>query len=187
MTTPVMLVLLGAAGSSAFGLSALSRTPTAPPRRAAAKCGLLDDIVKGAADAFSSPDSITAKDGLLGGALGYSRDDRTARASHILFSFEAYPENGGEDGVTGEVMAEALKQKIEAEEFTFEFVAEKFSGCTSAAQGGDLGTFKRGDMVPEFDKAVFDLSVAGPLGTIQGPVKTQFGHHLIKVVERSEV
>jgi peptidyl-prolyl cis-trans isomerase C len=49
-----------------------------------------------------------------------------------------------------------------------------------------LGSFGRGEMVPEFDAAVFDIgeTVPTPLGTVIGPVKTTFGHHLIKVVER---
>ena len=81
-------------------------------------------------------------------------------------------------------MANALKAKIEGGEFTFEFVAEKFSACPSGDKGGDLGTFKRGDMVPEFDRAVFEVNEDEPNGTLLGPIKTVFGYHLIKVVER---
>ena len=105
-------------------------------------------------------------------------DGRTARASHILFGFTKYP-NGAEE-------AEALKARIEAGELTFAQAAEQFSTCPSSKRGGDLGTFKKGAMVPEFDSVCFDVET--PLGgdTIQGPVKTQFGHHLIQVYERSE-
>ena len=84
-------------------------------------------------------------------------------------------------------MARALKAKIldpDEEQFTFEFVAEKFSACPSREQGGDLGVFSRGDMVPEFDQAVFEVQEDVPIGTLQGPIKTVFGHHLIKVTER---
>ena len=96
---------------------------------------------------------------------------------------EDYPEDADIDGFK---MAAALKEKILAEDFTFEFVAEKFSACSSGASGGDVGTFGRGTMVPEFDAAVFDIDKTEPtpLGTILGPIKTVFGHHLIKVVER---
>ena len=105
-------------------------------------------------------------------------DDRTARASHILFSFEKY-DNGAAD-------AASLKTQIENGEIAFADAAMKFSTCPSAAKGGDLGTFSKGAMVPEFDAMVFDE--ATPLGgsSVQGPVKTQFGHHLIQVYERSE-
>ena len=111
----------------------------------------------------------------------YSQDDRTARASHVLLSVEQYPETAEPNGLA---MANALKAKIEGGEFTFEFVAEKFSACPSGDKGGDLGTFKRGDMVPEFDRAVFEVNEDEPIGTLLGPIKTVFGYHLIKVVER---
>ena len=49
-------------------------------------------------------------------------------------------------------------------------------------QGGALGTFSPGQMVPEFDQAVF----SGDVGVVQGPVKTQFGYHLLEVTERND-
>ena len=105
-------------------------------------------------------------------------DDRTARASHVLFGFAKY------DDADGKKRAEDLKVAIESGEISFADAASEFSTCPSAARGGDLGTFKRGAMVPEFDSCVFDETVA--LGSINGPIKTQFGHHLVQVVERSE-
>ena len=104
-------------------------------------------------------------------------DSRTARASHILFGYAKYP---SEEGVA---KAADLKAAIESGEITFEDAAKEFSTCPSAARGGDLGTFKRGAMVPEFDAVCFDEDV--PFGAVTGPVKTQFGHHLIQVVERA--
>lgn len=142
--------------------------------------GPVDGIIKGLADKFSENEKGF-------GLLKYSTDERTAQASHVLFSFEAYPDDAEVDGMK---MATALKQKIEDDdspEFTFEYVAEKFSGdATNSEKGGDLGTFKRGDMVPEFDEAVFKVDNEVPLGTILGPVRTIFGHHLIKIVKRSD-
>ena len=64
---------------------------------------------------------------------------------------------------------------------TFEDAAEKFSMCPSKSSGGNLGTFGRGRMVPEFEKAAFELEV----GVISEPVKTQFGYHIIKVEHKN--
>ena len=64
----------------------------------------------------------------------------------------------------------------------FSEAAQANSDCPSSAQGGDLGSFRKGTMVPEFEAVAFDEDV--PLGKLQGPVKTQFGYHVIKVVKR---
>ena len=64
----------------------------------------------------------------------------------------------------------------------FAGIAKKHSLCPSGKQGGDLGQFAQGRMVREFDEVVFNQSVA--IGEVQGPVKTQFGYHLIEVTER---
>ncbi|MFT6632485.1 MAG: peptidyl-prolyl cis-trans isomerase C [Bacteriovoracaceae bacterium] len=58
---------------------------------------------------------------------------------------------------------------------TFESLAGDFSKCPSGKQGGDLGTFSNGMMVKPFEQAVLELEV----GKTSGPVKTQFGYHLI--------
>ena len=73
-----------------------------------------------------------------------------------------------------------LKTQIEAGA-DFADVAKEHSSCPSKAQGGDLGSFGPGQMVPEFDKVVFSAD----LNTVQGPVKTQFGYHLLEVTARS--
>ena len=75
-------------------------------------------------------------------------------------------------------------QEIKAEitnGMSFEEAAQKYSKCPSAAQGGSLGSFTRGRMVPEFEKAAFELQV----GEISEPIKTQFGYHLIQLDERN--
>jgi peptidyl-prolyl cis-trans isomerase C len=112
----------------------------------------------------------------IGTAIAGLTDSRTARASHILFGFNKYQD--------GEAQAAELKERISSGEITFADAAAKYSTCPSSARGGDLGQFKRGAMVPEFDEVCFSDDV--PLGGLEGPVKTQFGHHLIQVVERSE-
>lgn len=73
----------------------------------------------------------------------------------------------------------SLKQQIEAGA-KFEDLAKKFSKCPSGRDGGALGRFSPGQMVPEFDKVVFTADV----NTVQGPVKTQFGYHLVEVTRR---
>jgi peptidyl-prolyl cis-trans isomerase C len=89
-----------------------------------------------------------------------------AQASHILVSDPKF--------------CEELKGKIESGELTFEEAAQSYSSCPSGNSGGDLGRFSRGQMVPEFDKVVFNESV----GDIHGPIATQFGYHLIKITDR---
>ena len=60
--------------------------------------------------------------------------------------------------------------------------ARKKSDCPSSQKGGDLDWFRKGQMVPEFEEAVWET----PLKTVSSPVKTQFGYHLIWVHERQE-
>ena len=74
----------------------------------------------------------------------------------------------------------ALKAEIEGGA-DFAAVAKQNSSCPSGQRGGDLGTFGRGQMVPEFDHVVFNDEV----GVVHGPVKTQFGYHLLEVTSRS--
>ncbi|HHU77633.1 MAG: peptidylprolyl isomerase [Caldicoprobacterales bacterium] len=64
----------------------------------------------------------------------------------------------------------------------FEEAAKKYSTCPSASVGGDLGEFSRGQMVPEFEEAAFALEI----NEISRPVKTQFGYHIIKLVNRKK-
>lgn len=89
----------------------------------------------------------------------------SVKASHILLNTEKE--------------AQSLKQKIDKGE-CFETLAQEYSKCPSGQDGGDLGFFTKGQMVPEFEKAAFSL----PVGKVSEPVKTQFGWHLIKVYDR---
>jgi len=74
-----------------------------------------------------------------------------------------------------------LKTQIEAGA-DFAACAREHSLCPSGKQGGGLGEFGPGQMVREFDKAVF----SGEIGKVLGPVQTQFGYHLIEVTSRTE-
>lgn len=63
----------------------------------------------------------------------------------------------------------------------FATLAKRFSMCPSGKKGGDLGEFKRGQMVKAFDDVVFKKEVL----KVHGPVKTRFGYHLIKTLYRN--
>ena len=93
----------------------------------------------------------------------------TVNASHIL--------------VDSEEKALELLAKIKSGECSFEDCAKENSSCPSGQQGGSLGDFGRGQMVPEFDTAVFEMAEGEITET---PVKTQFGYHLIKLNKKSE-
>ena len=82
--------------------------------------------------------------------------------------------------VDSEEQCNQLKTDIE-NGADFAEVAKQHSSCPSGKNGGDLGEFGPGMMVKEFDEVVFSAD----LNTVQGPVKTQFGYHLLEVTSRS--
>ena len=90
--------------------------------------------------------------------------EESVNASHIL--------------VDTEEKALEILAKIKGGEISFEEAAMENSSCPSKANGGSLGDFGKGQMVPEFDSAVFAMEVGEITDT---PVKTQFGYHLIKL------
>ena len=94
-------------------------------------------------------------------------EGETVNASHIL--------------VDSEEKATELLAAINAGEISFEDAARDNSSCPSSAQGGNLGDFGRGQMVPEFDTACFEMEE----GEVRGPVKTQFGYHLIRLNKKN--
>lgn len=93
----------------------------------------------------------------------------SVNASHIL--------------VDSEELANEIIEKIGSGDVTFEAAAKEYSSCPSKDAEGNLGDFTRGQMVPEFDAAVFAMSV-GEIST--SPVKTQFGYHVIKLNSKNE-
>jgi peptidyl-prolyl cis-trans isomerase C len=88
-------------------------------------------------------------------------------ASHIL--------------VEDEATANDVKRRLDDGE-DFADVARELSTCPSNENGGNLGHFTRGRMVPEFEEAAFALE----LDEVSKPVKTQFGYHIIKLDHRHE-
>lgn len=100
----------------------------------------------------------------------------TIRASHILLMHkDAQSSLNERTREQAKADIEALKGKIEAGEASFADVAYAHSDCPSGEDGGDLGQFRPGMMVPEFDKAAFALEV----GQVSPVVETAFGYHLI--------
>ena len=89
-----------------------------------------------------------------------------ASARHILVDSESQCE-------------QIIKEINDGAEFAE--LAQKHSSCPSGKDGGNLGTFGRGQMVAEFDTACFE----GTVGEVQGPIKTQFGYHVVQVTERT--
>ncbi|MCL2607911.1 MAG: peptidyl-prolyl cis-trans isomerase [Methanomassiliicoccaceae archaeon] len=88
-----------------------------------------------------------------------------ASAAHIL--------------VNDEKKAKEILERIKNGE-KFADLAKKHSKCPSGHKGGDLGWFERGDMVQTFERAAF----SGEIGSVVGPVKTEFGWHLILVKDK---
>ncbi len=74
-----------------------------------------------------------------------------------------------------------LKQQI-ADGADFADIAKENSSCPSGKKGGDLGEFGPGQMVKGFDEVVF----SGEVGVVHGPVKTQFGYHLLEITSRTD-
>lgn len=87
------------------------------------------------------------------------------RASHLLVDTQEEAQACREEILGGKSFAE---------------VAKRVSKCPSRSQGGDLGFFTRGQMVPQFDKVAFTL----PSGELSEPVQTQFGWHLLTVTDQ---
>ena len=97
----------------------------------------------------------------------YFEKGATVSAKHILVK---------EEEKCQEILEEIIAGKV------FEEAAQQYSTCPSGQKGGDLGEFGKGQMVKEFEEAAF----AAEIGQVVGPVKTQFGYHLIKVEAKNE-
>ena len=109
------------------------------------------------------------------------RRPESVRARHILIKTEGIDDPAALDKKRAE--AEAIRQQLLKDpKLDFAQLAAEKSEGPSGPRGGDLGSFGRGQMVPEFDKAAFSQK-AGEIGEL---VKTKFGYHIIKVEERLE-
>jgi peptidyl-prolyl cis-trans isomerase C len=102
----------------------------------------------------------------------------SARARHILIKAAEGDTDAQKAGKKKE--AEGLRKQL-ADGADFATLAQEHSECPSAERGGDLGTFRRGRMVKPFEDAVFSQEI-GAIGPV---VETQFGYHIIEVLERT--
>lgn len=99
------------------------------------------------------------------------------KASHILIR----PEGSDEEAwLQAQAEAEAIRAELTPENFAE--MAQTHSDDYSAVNGGDLGFFKRGVMIPEFEEAAFALQV----NEISEPIRSQYGYHIIMVTDRKE-
>ena len=101
---------------------------------------------------------------------------KKARASHILIG----PKDWDSEEQAREKLV-SLKEEIDNDPDKFAQAAAVISSCPSGKKGGDLGEFSPGMMVRDFDKVCFYEEV----GVVHGPIKTQFGEHLILITERT--
>ncbi len=101
-------------------------------------------------------------------------------ASHILLQFDGDPDEAEKAALKTKL--EGIRKDIVDGKISFEDAAKQFSNCPSSAQGGNLGEFTRGKMVPEFEKVAF----AAKVGEISPVFETQFGYHIVKVAEHQE-
>jgi len=109
----------------------------------------------------------------------YFKKSESVKASHILIG--ADEKASAEDKKKAKEKAEALLKRVKKGE-DFAALAKSDSTCPSSAQGGDLGNFGKGQMVPAFEKAAFGLKP----GEVSDVVETQFGYHIIKLTEKHE-
>ncbi|MBO4708480.1 MAG: peptidylprolyl isomerase [Kiritimatiellae bacterium] len=113
-----------------------------------------------------------------------NKTDYTAKAKEIIEGIKANNAKMLSDA-DAEKKIKDLKAQIDAtpdaeKPAKFAELAKANSDCPSGSRGGDLGFFTHGQMVPEFDKAAFEL----PVGNISDVVKTKFGYHIILVTEK---
>lgn len=122
-------------------------------------------------------------------AVGEVMKKVTVSEEELKAFYEANPQNFTRGESVGakhilvdseEKCSEILDEIVNGKEF--EEAAKEYSSCPSGSRGGDLGEFGKGQMVKEFEDAAF----AAEIGHIVGPVKTQFGYHLIKVEKKNE-
>lgn len=105
-----------------------------------------------------------------------------ACARHVLIKVKASPEGAGHDEAEARALAQKALERVRAGTDFAEVARQSSEDAGSAAQGGDLGCFGRGRMVPEFDEAVFSMEP----GQVSELVRTQHGFHVIQLTSRKD-
>ena len=162
------LLAMGANTANAFQCARHLRT------KHTLACPECNQLYNGASSPVAQYDrSIQLSMGFMDDLQGFFKQFTTkASASHILIKGGAEAANQLED----------LKVEIGDSPVSFAKAAAEYSACPSASRGGDLGEFGPGQMVKEFDTVVFNE----PVGVVHGPIRTQFGYHLIYIRDRTE-
>lgn len=109
----------------------------------------------------------------------FFQEQESVSARHILIGFE--DDDSEADKAEKLLKIQELRSSIVDNEIDFAQAAEDHSSCPSFANGGSLGSFGRGQMVPSFENVAFEQ----PIGEVSEPVETDFGYHLILVDDRS--
>lgn len=159
---------LAASGTTMEELTANIREQMTIRKLLESKTEGIEEVTEEEAKEFydTNPDQFTRPEGVS--------------ASHILIMVD--PSDTEETKMEKKAKLEKIRADIIAGTVTFEDAAKANSDCNSKEQGGSLGTFGKGQMVPEFETAAFSQEV-GEVGDV---VETQFGYHIIKVDGHSE-
>ena len=136
-------------------------------------------MVVAKADAVAKPSDEDIKAFYDENQAGFAQE-ATVSASHILIKVDRNADDDAAKTAKRERIESLRKQLIEGADFAE--LAKANSDCPSASSGGDLGSFGRGQMVPEFEDAAFSQEI-GAIGEV---VETQFGFHLVKVSEKND-
>jgi peptidyl-prolyl cis-trans isomerase C len=136
----------------------------------------VDKVMEGVVANVPGPTDAEAKDFYAKNPDKFKQDEQV-RASHILVRVQPNADEKAKAHAKAEIEG-VLKQVKAGGDFAK--LAQAHSQDSSAAQGGDLGYFPKGQMVPEFEKVAFSL----PVGQVSGIVTTQFGFHIIKVTDK---
>lgn len=198
-------IIAEAAIAAEAGRHASAPVPEAAARRAlavrelllqrAGALGLLEGARPREAVAFASPDD---EDAVIAAVLDREVRTPTPSEDECRRHFAAHPARftSGELVEVRHILfavtprtpvmalrgkAEAVRAELRAQPLLFATRARELSNCPSAEQGGSLGQFGRGEMVPEFDRAVFDRPTTGLLPEL---VTSRFGFHVVEVVRR---
>lgn len=141
-------------------------------------------------DEFKNIMANVKKDVLAQMAMAETLKGITVSNEDVKNYYEANKQQFGKGGTVSakhiltdsEEKCSSILESIVRGDVQFEDAAKEHSTCPSGAKGGDLGEFGKGQMVKEFEDAAFNAEV----GHVVGPVKTQFGYHLIKVEKKNE-